>query len=224
MKKSLLLIILLASACAAVAVAQSPEKLQKPTDVLSTQVTATEAADLSTPAAFAKALLASSVPGGIARVSNCNPDPLMQRWKPMTSTLKDVLDSIVAADRLYGWHVHNGAVNLIPRRRTPPLLNVVIGDLEIKDATSLHLPLSKLVALPEVRQTATALNLQEALNILVIPTSLKPSSRTYTFHFRNVTLQEALNEIVRAHGRAVWEYRERSCDGKKEYAIDFIIQ
>lgn len=46
----------------------------------------------------------------------------------------------------------------------------------------------------------------------------------YTLDLTNVTLREALNAIARSNGKGVWEYRERHCNAKYEFQIQFLVR
>lgn len=52
----------------------------------------------------------------------------------------------------------------------------------------------------------------------------EPGERHYTLNLANVTVREALNAIARAHGKGVWEYKERHCNGKADFQIQFLVR
>lgn len=183
-------------------------------NVLSRPVEVNDTEDIPTKSAFIKAMSTARVPGGIVRVHDCVPDPITQRWRPLTTSLRDLLDTIVLADPQYQWQLSQQVVNLTLKNNEPALLNIRINKLEAKSATSANALIDKLVSLPEVQQAVSKLKLQSALRILVAPISLKPNKKSFDVSCKDVTVKEALNTIVRSHGSAVWEYRERRCDGK----------
>ena len=120
--------------------------------------------------------------------------------------------------------MNDGVVNLTPKSEEPALLQTRISRLQVKDATSISLPLSKLMSLPEVRESIAQLGLTQAATLLSGPTSFRPDKPHYTIDSQNVTLKEALNTIVPAHGRAVWRYAEKRCNGKTEFSLDFVVE
>lgn len=201
-----------------------PARNELAADRLGHRIEVIEATDITTSEAFFKAMSAARAPGGIVRVAGCDPDPVIQSWRPMTTTLRDMLDWVVRSDPQYGWQFDAGAINLIPKAGEPPLLATQIRSLREKDATSVEALLSRLHSLPEVRSKINELQLSEALRIMIAPVPLKQNQRRYSIDVKNVTVREALNSIARAHGSAVWEYKERRCDGKAEFSINFVIQ
>jgi hypothetical protein len=52
---------------------------------------------------------------------------------------------------------------------------------------------------------------------------LEKKSNGITLDCKNATVLEVLNAIARAHGSAVWEYREQNCDGRSEFSIGFLV-
>lgn len=196
---------------------------QSPPDpFLHRQIEVDGTADITTTEAFSTSLLAAQTPGGIVRITDCEAETVTQRLTAHSSTLQDLLKGIVLADPRYRWEARSGVVNLIPRDGEAPLLGTRIRNLDVTDAASIYLPLSKLMSLPEVREMTAKLQLSDGTRFSVMSASVK--SKRYTVSCENVTLREALNAIVRAHGRAVWAYREKRCEGKLEFFIDFIIE
>jgi hypothetical protein len=166
----------------------------------------------------------SRTPGGVVRINECRSDgDTATPFAEMNSaTLRDVLDGITILDPQYRWQVDNGVVNLVPRLQPlPELLNTRIKKFEVKDATGISYMLSELQSLPEVREQVVKLNLSQALQWRTI-LPLYPQKR-YDISCEDVTLQEALNAIVRTYGRGVWEYKETHCPGQPvEYSLHFI--
>lgn len=195
-----------------------------PDSFLHRQIEVEETADITTTEAFSTSLLAAQTPGGIVRITDCEAETVTQRLTAHSSTLQDLLEGIVLADARYRWEINDGVVNLIPRDGEAPLLGTRISKLEVTDAASIYLPLSKLMSLPEVREMTAKLQLSEGTHFSVMSAALNSNAKRYSVSCENVTLREALNAIVRAHGRAVWAYREKRCDGKVEFFIDFIIE
>ena len=191
--------------------------------VLSRLIEFNEISDTEFVGVFARALSTTRVPGGIVKIDNCNAASVLKPWRAHIATLRDALDSIVEVEPDYNWSMNDGVVNLTPKSEEPVLLQIRISRLKVKNARSIYLPLSQLMALPEVRESIAQLGLSQAPLLLIGVESLKPNEPGYTIDCQNVTLKEALNTIVRAHGRAVWRYAEKRCNGKTEFSLDFVV-
>jgi hypothetical protein len=194
------------------------------TDVLVRRVEGLDLEYVTTSQAFSKALYHSGTPGGIVKISNCQNDEVIQKWQPLASPLRDVLNWIVQADPPYQWSVEDGVVNVLPRVGEPGLLKTHITKFEVKDASSAEMALYKLLAMPEVKASVSDFNLNEGIKAVVIPIPLTPNKTRHTVQCSDVTLRDALNTIARLFGNAVWAYREQHCAGKDEFSIDFIVQ
>ena len=192
--------------------------------VLSRLVEFNEIDDTEFVRVFTSALSTTNVPGGMVKLNNCNPIAVLKPWQARIFTLRDALDSIIHAEPDYRWFINDGVINLMPKGEEPTLLQVRINRLNVKDAESIYLPLSKLMSLPEVRESIAQLGLSEAPHLLIGGISLRPDRPRYTIDCQNVTLKEALNTIVRTHGRAVWKYEETRCNSKTEFSIDFVVE
>lgn len=192
-------------------------------DVLSRQIEFTAITNAALAEAFALSLSDARAPGGVVKIQGCEPIPVLRYYPAHTSTLRDTLDFIVQSEPDYDWSLNDGVFNLLPKSGEPALLQTRISKLEVKDAESIHLPLSKLMSLPEVQKSIAQLGLSQAATLLLIPISLRPDKPRYTVDCQNVTLREALNTIARVHGSVVWRYAETRCNGKTEYALDFVV-
>jgi hypothetical protein len=175
------------------------------------------------------ALSSAGVPGGIITVTGCGEDASYM----LTSsgpTLGDALNSIMAAGPNYRLEVEKGVVNLVPTVGDPPLLGFRIGELKIKEAHSLFDALAQLLALPEVQKRIKELDLDQGYTRIGLMDLKRPGndsiekSPNYTISCKNVTVREALNAIARAHGRGVWAYRERHCNERVEFQLQFLVR
>ncbi|MGH9967655.1 MAG: hypothetical protein ACREBG_07445 [Pyrinomonadaceae bacterium] len=191
--------------------------------VQSTQSAETDSYHVTTREAFWKALIAARVPGGIVWKRNCGNEEVKGQPAPSGSSLRATLNQIVKADPQYAWYRENGAINLLPTNGEPDLLKVRIREFRIGKVPNLNFALERLLALPEVTKTAAELKLNQGLRLggLSSPGQDQVTLRLYR---KNVTLREALNAIACAHGSAVWQYSEWHCDGKTEFAIEFLIE
>jgi hypothetical protein len=169
------------------------------------------------------------VPGGIIlAAANCDEDAKYE-LNPSSASLRDVLDAITSADPSYKWTFERGVVNLVPKEDEPPLLEVRIRKFELKD-TNLHLAFDQLFKLPEVKQRQAELNIGEIGHELGLSSLKRPgtgpdeSKEGFDVSCEDITVRQALNEIVRVYGHAVWCYSERHCNGKDFVRIDFIVR
>jgi hypothetical protein len=173
---------------------------------------------------FSLALAGAHLPGGYVWLRKCGTEeepmfPLDSRALP----LKDVLDSIVRMDPRYKWQNEKGIINLLPAEGEPVLLNVRIRHYKV-DA-DLNQALRELLRLPEVTSGASSLGLKlNTARLLVGPSPIYPFSLRIKVDVSDITLRDALNALVRAHGRAIWEYREFRCNGTNEFSVNFVAR
>jgi hypothetical protein len=183
---------------------------------------------LTTTGALLMSLTIADVPGGIAVRQGCS-DPKRPLFKQSGPTLRNALDSIVAADPTYKWTSNRGVVNLVPSAGDPPLLKLRIRKFYIQNASTAREVVDQLLMMPEVRKHALELGLRAGYVRLGMSDlgrsagTSKPVSKL-TLKVENVTIREALNEIARAHGTAVWAYTERRCHPRNEFSVDLLRQ
>src|SRR5258705_11248317 len=106
--------------------------------------------------AVVNALLDAGVPGGVARLSDCN-EAETYNFRPSDSSLRGVLDSIVSTDPRYAWEVEDDVINVIPSNGLPPFLTVRISRFVIPQVESPEEALSQLLAVPEVQKARLTL-------------------------------------------------------------------
>ena len=173
--------------------------------------------------AFQDVMLAAGVPGGGARVEGCAEAP-QKSIRILGTTLREALDSITTADPAYRWEVHEGVVNLVPAEGLPALLRLRVGVFDSKDAADTSTALVYLFGLPEVRNGAAKLGLTQAFCCNALsgispapPTPGKPLEVV----LKDVTVQDALNTLVRVNKHGVWTYRERRCGTPNTFDFHF---
>jgi hypothetical protein len=176
----------------------------------------------TTLSSFLISLVTAHVPGGIVTIEHCDDRQASQPTLFTSGSLRDSLQEIVKTNPEYQWQLHDGVVNLLPTRDEPALLTVRINRLKMEDAPTIGAILGELFELPEVRDAIAKLQLSPGTKVVF--GSGSPPREKYTVECRDVTVREALNAIVRAHGRAVWEYKEQRCDGKIVYTVNFIAK
>lgn len=219
-----LLTIILIGALVSVGFGQADQssKPSLPDNVLERQVLGDDLEYLSTKHALHRALARARVAGGTVSITDCEEEPLTQRWLPAGSQLKVILNSIVMADPKYRWVVDNNTINLIPKEGEPDMLKTSIKEFHLNNPTDLDTALDQLLALPEVKQNKTKLGFGTGVQLFVRPST--KNEPKITLHCENVTLREALNAIAGAYGQAVWAYHERTCGGKRLFFVDFVVR
>jgi len=184
--------------------------------------------NMRTTSAFAKALNAAGTPGGIATITGCDQEATyIFPWSG--PSLPAQLNGIVSTDPRYVWRFRRGVVDISPRGGDPALLGLRIREAKVMAARSLSDAVNQLLAIPAVQNRMTELHLSSGPTRTGIGDIKRPDSiggnegRRYSLSLRNVTVREALNAIVRAHGKAVWLYLERRCHGSAEFQIQFLV-
>ena len=191
-------------------------------DVLTRHVDAPELEDLPTILAFSHALLQTRTPAGIVRTLGCEREPAIQKPQPSGSSLRDVLNELVKTDPQYRWIVEDRVINALPVAGDPPLLQTHITEFRIDNAISASSAMYELMATREVRDAMTKLGFEEPLIAGVFHPH--PETLGHPVHCKNVTLREALNEIARTFGNAVWYYKDDRCNGTHQYFLDFLTE
>jgi hypothetical protein len=176
---------------------------------------------ITTHDAFVRSLISARVPGGVVTTSNCSQEAKLQT-DILALPLFESLNRITQADPQYKWEVERGVINLIPRAREPEVLKIRIREFRVKNSPSLDLILEQLLALQEVKSDPNGRRVNQGLRYggLSSPSQVQQ----LRLSVRNATLREALNAIVRAHGRAVWAYAESHCNAQDRFTIDFLVQ
>jgi len=169
-------------------------------------------------------LRAAHLPGGIALESSCPTGKSDARYSlpATTAVLSSVLDTVAGLDSNYRWEMHNGIINLLGRSASHELLDVTIHDFVInKPGSSINSGVGELLETPEVKQALARLKLHEPGPSLILwMDSPQPNNIHVDVH--NVTVREALNEIAKAHGYAVWKYSESRCNGENTFSVTWV--
>src|SRR5262245_12108745 len=198
-----------------------------PEDVLGRQLREVDLNNVSLVNAFTRTLDAAHVPGGIAIKTLCGDQP-NYLLRPSGPSLGGALDSMVSAAPQYRWHLRKGVVNVVPTAGNPPLLDLPIAQFKVNDPLTVEEMVGRLLRMTVVKEAIGRLNLvigggQIGISELRRPGFVDEKSHGITLDIRNATVMEALNAIAKAHGSAVWEYREQNCDGRNEFSIQFLI-
>ena len=196
--------------------------------ILEQQVSGINLTNITITNAMTTLLSSIGVPGGIAIVTKCGEDD-KYTFVLSGSTLRNALDAIVAANPQYTWQVDDGLVSVSLIDGPPPMLDFHISELRLRGARTTNEAVNQLFTIPEIQKRIEALRLNYGFNRIGVSELRSPNSafsteiQQYNLTLKNITVREALNAIARAHGKAVWEYRERNCNGKTEFQIHFLV-
>jgi len=170
--------------------------------------------------AVINALLDAGAAGGVA-VSDCNEST--HSFRPRDSSLRGILDSIVAVDPRYTWDVENGTINVLPVNGLPPFLVTRISTFDISQAESPNEALAKLLALPELQKAQLNLGPRAVQGgaYVFCPECPPKETKKISVSLKDATVRECLNAIASAHGNAVWRFRQSECGGRKSFSLDF---
>lgn len=194
------------------------------TGVLERQVEKKDDGYINASYAFMNSLVSTRVPGGFVSISRCDDRIKAQTGYLPEGTLRERLDTIVQRNPEWRWEIDEDVVNFLPVDGDPPLLKVRIKRLTVTGATSITQVLDKALELPELKGEIATLGLSPGLELIIGPRPLAPEPPKYFVDYKNMTLREILNALVRAHGFAIWRYEEKRCNGKVEFLINFAAQ
>jgi len=176
---------------------------------------------ITTQDAFVRSLTSARLPGGMVTTSECNPNAKPQK-DSLSSPLFESLNRITQTDPQYKWQNERGVINLIPTSGEPDVLKIPIREFRVKNARSLELILEQLLALPEVQSDAVGRRVNQGIRFAGLSSPRREPQLSISI--RDATLRDALNAMVRTHGRAVWSYSESRCNGQDRFTIDFLVQ
>lgn len=172
--------------------------------------------------------------GGIVILNDdCEEAPNVY-WKAIRGTFRPALDDFQADNPAYRWELRGSALNLVPAAGIPPLLAAKIQNFDLRTTdrqTAVGVAIQRLLALPEIRQTATALHLKEGTYYGGGPMAAwdyssgktpppPPPPRPISVQVKDVSLQDALNAVAQAYGHTVWWYSQRGCQGEVTYTVE----
>lgn len=228
--KKCMVFFLLASLTRAVFASSGIVHRNSPTasDILNRRSPGLRLVNLTAVEALTEALEEFGVTGGaVALAGDGNERKLTIR--PANDTLRAVLQGIVAAEPRYRWAVDNGAVNLLPRKTAPALLDVFIPTFNSMDANNVPSATSILLGLPAIREAAHRLGIDRVeINTGMLAGVPLPGAETpkppkpLAAHCKNVTLRQALNSIVKANGKGVWIYEEWHAAGRGGFRVTLV--
>jgi len=149
------------------------------------------------------------IPCGIEYRSNTDSLPhLVDEGPPIQGgSVRANLKAVVAQNLGYRWFVTKGVVNLVPREvledrlKYSSPLDRIIGTIDVVD-------MSADGAVFAIFQQARlrCRELSSSIDDLHHLRQTGHRSRTVTIHLSNISLREALNEVVRKDGHSVWGF------------------
>lgn len=176
------------------------------------------------------ALSIAKVPGGIVLTRPCSEEQAKYTYSfPSPISVHDAMEVFTSSDSSYRWSIDQGVVNLIPQSGSPAILDTHISLFDSGNDTTLAAAADLLLRLPEVRKRAKELRFDEPFSSLqgyyaINKPGATPQSMAQPLNVRvkNVTMRDALNAIVRKHGRGVWMYEEYWNSGKHYFDVSFV--
>ncbi|MFZ3211695.1 MAG: hypothetical protein WA188_09275 [Terriglobales bacterium] len=168
------------------------------------------------------------ISGGVVLTQGCADTPAATKFKARPgTTVREALDDFEAANPGYHWEDRGGLLNLVPRTGIPPFLGSRIQSFELQTTdqqTTVGLVFARLLALPEIRQSAADLHLKPGLETghpgvyTENPTRKEPVP--IRIQLKDVSLQDGFNAVVQAFGHTMWVYEQRECGGEKTYIVN----
>lgn len=188
------------------------------------KTSATPSTDLSQPKIDSKEIsirdLAISLisPGGIVFLPEIDVNK-KYKFETRILSVSDMINSIVKVEPEYRWETQDEIINLLPANKYPAFLDTIIPEFEAKD-TNISLAISSLQQLPVFQQQATSFGYNNFTQPRMEFGGLQSARiRNFNVHCKNSTVREVLNSIVRAHGRAIWGFREYTQNGNKFFQL-----
>lgn len=173
---------------------------------------------------FLDAFILANNPGGLIAIQNsCPENVVFPDYKPEELSFRKRLELITQMNPNYKLEDEQGVTNLVPTKSIPELLNVKIHNLKIAFDTNLDPALNEILRLPEVVEKLQELHLRRGMQFggLQSPPSKRPPIQ---MEFKDKTLRQILNEIVRKRGRGVWVYNESNYNGENNFSLEFLVQ
>ncbi len=165
-------------------------------------------------------LMSRSGPAGIVFLRDKDIEQ-KYNWNAKSLLLIDVLEGVIKTEPQYRLENNNGVYNLLPADKYPVLLDTVVSELELTNA-SVWQARDQLIALPELQQSATSLGYENYILPRIIMESRLGGVNHFSIKFKEKTIREILNEIVKFEGKAVWSFQEYSENGNKLFDLYFI--
>lgn len=178
---------------------------------------------------LAETLQSKNAPGGIVFVSRCNANPKFNFHVNGDLQLEAALREIVQTDGTFQWRMEDGVVYAAPAASVPDMLGTHISEYAFRKHEPLEAAVNRLLMKGEVARRAEQLGLGRAVVRLGMQAvsrhgPVDKSNESPIMTIRQVKLYEALNAIVRSHGRGVWLYQEDECHGSRTFGVSIVAK
>lgn len=182
--------------------------------------------------AVAALLAEGETPGEIVSIyGNCS-QPSERVFSSRSGvTLREALDYVSTVDRARRWNYRDGVIVIGSDAAPGTILGTILGELAIKADDSLSLSTQKLLQSKEVRDRVKKAGLLE-LNTPLGLSELRKLDEAHVHRPRSVesihlggkTLEQALNILASARGKAAWHYEQFGCGQKISFRVSWLIQ
>jgi hypothetical protein len=179
---------------------------------------------------FRDTVRAAGMAGGIASLeSSCSYGQKRPVAITAGTSLQEALN-LIANSTQSKWQINDGAVNMFPVSAIPPLLETRIQSFSWDKSAPARDSISKLLALPEIKQKVQQLGLKSgpaeggSTASCIRNCSEVPKSTPIIETEADVTLLSVLNRIAAAHDRVIWAYLEYRCHNETDYALYVIAE
>lgn len=182
----------------------------------------------TTSEALLQVMRSGKVPGGIVLQEECSPPHSLGTLPIHEATVAEAIDAILRKDRTLRWSFDRGTVSVEPVRKRASLLDVKLKSGKIK-APNLEAAIDFLFQREEVRAAATKLGLDRGFDrgpgMQAIPRpGAIAQARDATIVTDGLILRQALLNLVRSQGSAVWVYTEKRCHARALYSIELVAK
>jgi hypothetical protein len=182
----------------------------------------------STEIAFAKVLHHAQFSGGIVEVHDCFKPEKAGRWPHSDDlnglTLREALNRIVADDPRYKWQIDDTAIDLIPRRGVPPLLDIHLTHFQLRAEDVAMAIEATLFTEPTVEKALHELNLKKEDRLKVYIGSAPPPMGK-PLDLIDASILHILNAVASNHRfPAVWHYAESVGNCEHTYYLEWLVR
>lgn len=117
----------------------------------------------------------------------------------------DVLNAVIAADSRYQWEEVDGVINVFPKERKNPLLEIVVQDFQAKQLCA-EAATRLATDSPEVKNRTANMEMVRR-DIVNLPAPSCESLPKISLNLHNVKVRRILNEILKEGGSNFWAFQ-----------------
>ena len=124
------------------------------------------------------------------------------RMEIKEGNVEQVLNAFVAVNPHYEWNQTDSAINVSPVVNKEPLLDVVLRDFKVRNATAGEIVVA-IVQSPEVaaKLAEISLTLDSTTPLPIAPRKERPQ---FTLELHNISVRQILNHIIRTTSNRYW--------------------